>query len=208
MSRDLSPQDESKATMYGPWPQESAGTRASPGERPESLSRANARQTLYATRFANAVGVLMRDPNFRNIRLADLQWLVIPPLMAGQCRIAHAGAPKLASNPGEENRMIPVSVALWASVSDEIDARLTLSLDKPVILTQGEWKSGDNLWLMVIAGDPRATPTFLEQLENREFKGKNVKVRARASNGQTEILSLAAFRARKTSEFAGSELKH
>lgn len=208
MSLELSTQDETKATMYGPWPQGSAEGATPVSEAVADVSRKNERQTQYATRFANVVGILMRDPNFRNIQLADLQWLVIPPLMAGQSRIAHAGAPEQPGGAANDRRMIPVSVALWASVSDEIDARLASELDKPVVLKPAEWKSGDNLWLMLIAGDPRATVTFLTQLEGREFKGKNVKVRARALNGQTEILTLSGFRDRKSAELVSNGPKH
>lgn len=208
MSPELAVEDKANATMYGPWSQE--GSQGAPllSEKAADLSRKNLQQTRHATRFANVIGVMMRDPNFCNVRLADLQWLVIPALMAGQCRIAHAGAPELPGLAEGVGRMIPVSVALWASVSDEIDARLSLDLDKPVILKPTEWKSGDHLWLMAIAGDPRATATFLTQLEGREFKDKSVKVRARASSGQTEILSLAAFRERKAAEFTSTERKH
>ena len=41
-----------------------------------------------AQTFAQIVAVLMRDANFRNLRLTDLEWLVLPPVMAGQFRLA------------------------------------------------------------------------------------------------------------------------
>ena len=50
----------------------------------------DARQVRFAQSFAQIVAVLMRDANFRKMRLADLEWLVLPPVMAGQFRLAQA----------------------------------------------------------------------------------------------------------------------
>ena len=97
----------------------------------------------------------------------------------------------------------PVAVALWASVSDQVDARLATTLDKPVVLNAAEWTSGKNLWLMAIAGDPRALPAFIGQLEKQDFKDKTVKVRARVK-GQTEVMTLAAYRDHKAKQFSAT----
>src|SRR5262245_21668885 len=89
------------------------------GERPNpERERRNARSSRMASRFANVVGVLMRDPNFRNLRLADLEWLVIPPLMVGQCRVAHSTMPAPVAPAKGNELLVPVAVALWASVSE------------------------------------------------------------------------------------------
>ena len=95
-------------------------------------------------------------------------------------------------------------MALWASVSDQVDARLATTLDKPVVLSAAEWTSGKNLWLMAIAGDPRALPAFIGQLEKQDFKDKTVKVRARILNGQTEVMTLAAYRDHKAKQFSAT----
>jgi len=51
-----------------------------------------ARQARFARSFAQVVAVLMRDPNFRTMPLADLEWLVLPAVMSGQFRVAEAPA--------------------------------------------------------------------------------------------------------------------
>src|SRR5262249_60352681 len=61
----------------------------------------DARQTRFAQSFAQIVGVLMRDANFRKMRIADLEWLVLPPVMAGQFRLAQAPSP-LARGKGQQ----------------------------------------------------------------------------------------------------------
>jgi cytolysin-activating lysine-acyltransferase len=164
---------------------------------------ASADRSVFAQRFASIVAVLMQDPNFRQLRLTDLEWLVLPPIVAGQCRLGNLPRPAAgdASTVGNV-QLRPVAVALWASVSDQVDARLATALDKPVVLSAAEWTSGRNLWLMAIAGDPRALPAFIGQLEKHDFKDKTVKVRARILNGQTEVMTLAAYRDHKTKQFS------
>ncbi len=101
----------------------------------------DARQARFAQSFAQIVAVLMRDPNFRNMRLADLQWLVLPPVMAGQFRLAQvpmpqdtkgqeAGKAPQGAKAQEGGVLVPMAVALWARVSPDIDKGLSESLDK------------------------------------------------------------------------------
>jgi cytolysin-activating lysine-acyltransferase len=156
------------------------------GGQKNAIRPRDARQLRLAQSFAQVVTVLMRDPNFRKLPLADLEWLVLPALMSGQFRLAHlqtqqSGDQKL---PG---MLVPVAVALWARVSPEIDKLLSEKLDEAPRLQPNQWSSGDQLWLMAAAGDPRAIPSFLQQLEKAEFKGKEVKLRRRDANGKVVI---------------------
>ena len=154
----------------------------------------DARQVRFAQSFAQIVAVLMRDQNFRKMRLADLEWLVLPPVMAGQFRLAQAPSPvgRLKGKDGSEQGgvLVPVAVALWARVSDAIDKALAENLDKPARLRPNEWASGDNIWLMAVAGDQRAVPKFLEQLAKTEFAGQRVKMRVRGSDNTVVVKSL------------------
>src|SRR5262245_27187607 len=52
-----------------------------------------ARQMRLPQSFAQIVAVLMRDPGYKSLRVTDLEWLVLPPIMAGQFRLAHATRP-------------------------------------------------------------------------------------------------------------------
>jgi cytolysin-activating lysine-acyltransferase len=151
------------------------------------------RQIRFATSFAQVVAVLMRDPNFRKLPLGDLEWLVLPPLMSGQFRLAHLPAPQTANNGTDkqaQGMMVPVAVALWASVSDALDKQLSEQLDKPARLPTDKWVSGKNIWLMAAAGDPRAIPAFLDQLAKADFKGQEVKMRRRGPDGKVVIARL------------------
>ena len=137
----------------------------------------------------------MRDTNFRNMRLSDLEWLVLPPVMAGQFSLAQAPSPhgrakgKAGGQP-EGGVLVPVAVALWARVSDAIDKGLSENLDKPVRLKAGDWACGDNVWLMAVAGDKNAVPKFLEQLAQTQFKGQRVKMRLRGPDNKVVVKTL------------------
>jgi cytolysin-activating lysine-acyltransferase len=155
----------------------------------EQMRPRDARQIRVAQSFAQVVAVLMRDPNFKKLPLADLEWLVLPPLMAGQFRLAHMQTQQ-PGNDKESGMLVPVGVALWARVSPAIDKRLSENLDEAVRLQPNEWASGDKWWLMVAAGDPRTVPAFVQQLEKTEFKGKQVKLRRRGPDGKVMIATI------------------
>jgi len=48
--------------------------KASPGQ------AANARQSRMTDGLAQIVALMMRDRRFREVRIADLEWLVMPPI--------------------------------------------------------------------------------------------------------------------------------
>jgi cytolysin-activating lysine-acyltransferase len=145
-----------------------------------------------AQSFAQVVAVLMRDARFRNLKIADLEWLVLPAVMAGQFRLGHMGRPS-EPDKGRQGVAIPAALALWARVSPEVDKALSENLDKQVRLRPDQWTSGDSVWLMALAGDPRAVPPFLKQLTEKEFKGRQVKIRLRGPDGKVTVKDVAQF---------------
>jgi cytolysin-activating lysine-acyltransferase len=133
--------------------------------------------------FADIVSVLMCSPLHKHFSLTDLEWLVVPPLLAGQCRVAKA-------QPQGGGLGTPVAVVLWASVSAEVDNRLSSNVNAPIRLRPDEWRSGDILWLVEAVGDQRVVPPLLKQLTDTAFKGHTVKMR-RLEGGKPAVRSLA-----------------
>src|SRR5262245_61069473 len=166
------------------------GAAAKPGATKPAVRPREARQARFAQSFAQIVAVLMRDPNFRKMRLADLEWLVLPPVMAGQFKLAQIPSPQGHVKGKEGGVLVPVAVALWARVSAAIDKGLSENLDKAVRLGPGDWASGDNIWLMAVAGDQRAVPRFIEELAKTEFKGQRVKMRVRGPDNTVVVKTL------------------
>jgi cytolysin-activating lysine-acyltransferase len=182
-----------------------------------------ARQARFARSFAQVVAVLMRDPNFRTMPLADLEWLVLPAVMSGQFRVAEAPASLLGADkapgkaPGKARDkapdktpdkapdkapdktrtggvLVPVAVALWARVSGEIDKALAGSLDRPVRLKPQQWASGEHVWLVAVAGDRRAVPKLIERIANTDLKGQRIKMRVKGTGNTVVVKTLGEAR--------------
>lgn len=142
------------------------------------------RRTAIAVRqslaFAQIISVLMRSPIYKHYTLADLEWLVLPPLLTGQFSLAEVKAQT-------EGPTVAVAIALWASVSEEVDRRLCENLSAPIRLRPDEWRSGDILWLVDAVGDERVVRHFLTRLAETTFKGHSVKYRRIGLTGKAEI---------------------
>jgi cytolysin-activating lysine-acyltransferase len=123
------------------------------------------------------VAVLMQSPQHKHYSLADLEWLVLPAVRSGQFRIAQAQQSGAAA---------PVGVALWATVSAEVDRRLS-DLSVPGRLRPDEWRSGDIPWLMELVCDARFQPALLKDVGETGFKGRPIKMRVRGADGKTQI---------------------
>jgi hemolysin-activating ACP:hemolysin acyltransferase len=160
------------------------------------------------------VAVLMRDPNFRTMPIADLEWLVLPAVMSGQFRVAEAPAPlgpekatdkapgkaadkatdKAPDKAPDKTRtggvLVPVAVALWARVSGEIDKALAGNLDQPVRLKPHQWASGEHVWLVAVAGDRRAVPRLIEHIAKAELKGQRIKMRVKGTGNTVVVKTL------------------
>ena len=153
----------------------------------------DARQTRFAQSFAQIVAVLMRDPNFRNMRLADLEWLVLPPVMAGQFSLAQAPSPHGRAKEGGARKAASWCRWRWRCghacrpPSTRACRRTSTSRCGCAPVTGPR---GDNVWLMAVAGDQRAVPKFLEQLAETEFKGQRVKMRLRGPDNKVVVKTL------------------
>jgi cytolysin-activating lysine-acyltransferase len=108
--------------------------------------------------FGNVVMTMMMLPRYRHQTLADLQHLVLEPLLRDRVAIAYprAGDP-LASD--------VAGLAIWASVSDAVDAKIREQIGAgafPVRLRSEDWNSGSNNWLLdVIAPDQKTAAAVI-----------------------------------------------
>ena len=127
--------------------------------------------------FGQIVTILMRSPQHKFLPLADLEWLVLPAVLGGQCSVAQAQLSGTA---------VPVGLALWASVSTAVDQRLS-DLSAPGRLQPDEWRSGDILWLVELVADARTRQLLLTNLGETVFRGREIKMRVRGADGQLQI---------------------
>jgi cytolysin-activating lysine-acyltransferase len=134
--------------------------------------------------FGEIVAIFMRSPQFRAMSVAELEGLIIPALNNNQFFVVE-------SQSKENGILAPVSAALWATVSAEVDRRLSSNLDQPITLAPAEWKSGDIAWLIAAAGDNRVLTPMLRQISETALKGAPVKFRTRDKNGQVAVTTFS-----------------
>jgi hemolysin-activating ACP:hemolysin acyltransferase len=123
------------------------------------------------------VTIFMRSAQHKQRPLADLEWLVLPAVLSGQCRVAQAQ---------QSSIVVPVGVALWANVSTDVDQRLS-DLSAPWRLQPDEWRSGDIPWLVELVADTSTQQALLKHLGETVFKGRRIRMRVRDANGKTQI---------------------
>ncbi|WP_272008239.1 toxin-activating lysine-acyltransferase [Roseovarius sp. ZX-A-9] len=119
---------------------------------------ANLRSSLREN-FGKAVMAMMMVPRYRSQNLADLQHLVLDPML--QDRLAFAYPGKSEKQPMTEM----AGFAIWASVSEEVDKRIREQLAAgvfPIRLKTEDWNSGNINWLLdVIAPDQKTITSVI-----------------------------------------------
>jgi hemolysin-activating ACP:hemolysin acyltransferase len=93
-----------------------------------------------AAALGDIMSELLRSPQHRHAFISDLdlEWLVLPALATGQLALAQGRSQGSGASAA-------LAVLLWASVSDEVDARLSTNRDGPVRLRPAEWQSGSHV---------------------------------------------------------------
>jgi cytolysin-activating lysine-acyltransferase len=130
------------------------------------LAATGAPATLGQT-FGEMVWLLTQSPLHKELKLKDLEWLLMPPLMLGQARIFRAGpqpvglalwaylTPEEAEALGKAGRLDPNG---WRHGTDVMDIIKAEKAGKPTDLTLPAVKEGElELWLVDLLC-PFATP--------------------------------------------------
>lgn len=136
-------------------------TGAAPAQvTPEMRARIDELRNRVQLNTGQVVLAMMNLARYRNQTLGDLTHLVLDPLMRDRLAIAHRtvdGKPQ-----GDDD---VAGIAIWASVSDAVDAKITEQVKAgvfPVRLANEDWTSGDTVWLLdVIAADRKAATSVL-----------------------------------------------
>lgn len=106
------------------------------------------------------VWLLTQSSPHKHLFLADLEWLVMPPVLLSQYRIFRV-----------QDR--PVGVAFWAFLTEEAEARLKGGNPR---LRADEWKAGDRAWLIDLVAPFGQAEVMLKDLKESVFKEKTLTV--------------------------------
>ena len=137
---------------------EVAAEKDAAGLDPEIAAKIAGLRSHVRESFGKVVMSMMMLPRYRHQTLADLQHLVLEPLIRDRIAIAQRAGDGLQAQD-------IAGVAIWASVSDEADQRIRDQIKGgawPLRLKPEDWNSGSNNWLLdVIAPDERAAASVI-----------------------------------------------
>jgi hemolysin-activating ACP:hemolysin acyltransferase len=122
---------------------------------PETAKKIAAVRSHVRETFGKIVMAMMMIPRYRRQSLEDLQHLVLEPLINDRVAVAYP-------SDADSNALADIAgVAIWASVSEEVDAKIREQVKAgvfPIRIKPEEWKSGKINWLLdVIAPNSKAT---------------------------------------------------
>jgi hemolysin-activating ACP:hemolysin acyltransferase len=113
----------------------------------------SARNQLHAA-IGQVVLTLSVVPRYRHCTLAEIHTLVVEPLLKDRLAIATGKAADGADD--AEDSL--AGIAIWASLSEEAEARLREQIAAgvfPVRLKPADWASGDRVWLLDVIAPTR-----------------------------------------------------
>ncbi|WP_270934249.1 toxin-activating lysine-acyltransferase [Falsiroseomonas oryzae] len=133
-----------------------AGAAAQPAQQldPEVARKLAQLRSAVRENFGKAVMAMMMLPRYRSQMLADLQHLVLDPMLRDRLAIAYPPKSDQAPEPDM------AGFAIWASVSEEVDARIREQVKAgvfPIRLKSEEWTSGPINWLLDVVATDKAT---------------------------------------------------
>lgn len=108
----------------------------------------------------DAVWLMSQSAAHKHLSISDLEWLVLPPIMAKQFRFFRTG-----------NR--PFAFATWALLDEDAEKRLLAGQTR---LRAGDWKSGDRLWLIDLVAPFGGAEGVLSLLKQRLFGDRQLMV--------------------------------
>jgi cytolysin-activating lysine-acyltransferase len=128
---------------------------------------ASAPQKTVAQVMGEITWLMTQSPIHKQLFIGDLEWFAMPAILLEQFRIWN----------GPNS---PAAVALWATVSEETEARLEAGASK---LRPDEWQNGDRPWLIDLVAPFGATDEILADLSASVFEGKPFKFHHLDQNG-------------------------
>lgn len=141
-------------------PSSAAPSSGAPSPSAPAVTGAEAPRDDMTRLLGQIVTLLGQSPGHRHVFVSDLEWLVLPALIARQARVWRRQT---------ENGSIPVIYASWALVDAEVEARLRQGQTR---LKPTEWRSGDRAWLIDLVAPFGGSDAALTELADQVFPGK------------------------------------
>lgn len=144
--------------------QEETGINTGKAPENKAVSDQIHKQSLKILKRLPAIGPIlllyMQSAHRRFQFISDLEWLLIPPLVGGQCKLYMK----------EE---YPISYISWAFLDEAAEKRMFLNGGK---LRPEDWKSGDRLWIIDIVAPFGGVENMLADIQRNEFPDQLIRL--------------------------------
>jgi cytolysin-activating lysine-acyltransferase len=152
------------------------GASAEPAAKDSGLDPALLAQiTAFKTKIRTSVGevvlAMLNLPRYRNQTLADVMHLVVEPMTRDRIAIAKSG--------GEGKMEETAGIAIWASVSEEVDAKIREQIQArvfPIRLKAEDWNSGETHWLLDVIAPSQKVATAVLANFKQVVKDKPIRI--------------------------------
>ena len=138
---------------------------------PALLAQITAFKAKIQASVGEVVLAMLNLPRYRSQSLADVMHLVVEPLTRDRIAIAKVG--------GEGKLEETAGIAIWASVSDEVDAKIREQIQArvfPVRLKAEDWTSGETYWLLDVIAPSQKVATAVLANFKQVVKDKPIRI--------------------------------
>lgn len=115
----------------------------------------------------DVVWLMTQSHSHKHLFIADLEWLVLPPVMLRQFRLVRQGGR-------------PFAFISWATVSEEVEARLSKGKMR---MSPAEWRCGEIAWIIDLIAPFGGGEQALKEVRERVLPGRKVKTLKVAPEG-------------------------
>lgn len=141
-----------------------AGINTSEAEENAALKEHIHSQSLKVLKRLPAIGpvimLYMQSSHRRFQFIGDLEWLLLPPLVSGQCKLYM-------------KKEYPISFISWAFLDEAAEKRLFQNGGK---LRPEDWKCGDRLWIIDIVAPFGGVENMLRDIRKNEFPDQVIRL--------------------------------
>lgn len=116
----------------------------------------------------HGVWLMSQVPTHKHFFIADLEWMLVPPVAVGQFRLWL-------------EKTLPVGFATWAFLSEDAEKRIKEGGIRR--LAPNDWKSGDRIWLMDLITPFGGRDEAVKEIKTQVFPGKTIKTLQPAPDG-------------------------
>jgi cytolysin-activating lysine-acyltransferase len=114
------------------------------------------------------VWLMSQSPLHKQLSISDTEWLVMTPMLLQQFRLFY-------------DKQKPVGVIFWASVNEEVEARLAAGTNR---MRPQDWKSGDRLWVVEAIAPFGGAAEMVKDLKAKVFPTREIKALAVGPKGR------------------------